>query len=171
MVSTRFRPILQKFADHGADFIVVGGVAALIHAAPIVTFDLDLVHSRDPENLKRVLAVLHELDAHYRFPAERRLCPNESHLAARGHHLLMTGFGPLDLLGTIGNNRSYEDLLPTSTVEVIEPDLRVRVLSLEVLVATKEEAGRDKDIAVLPTLRATLAETRRLKSEPSTTSE
>lgn len=51
MVLTRFRPILQKFVDRGADFIVVGGVAALIHAAPILTFDLDLVpESRTTSN-------------------------------------------------------------------------------------------------------------------------
>jgi hypothetical protein len=149
---------------------VVGGVAALIHAAPILTFDLDLVHSREPQNLRRVLAALHELDACYRLQAARHLCPNESHLASPGHHLLMTNFGPLDLLGTIGNNRSYDDLLPYSAVEVIEPELRVRVVSLEILIATKEEAGREKDLAALPTLRATLAEIRRLASK-STTSE
>jgi hypothetical protein len=83
----------------------------------------------------------------------------------------MTDFGLLDLLGTIGNKRSHDDLQPDSTVEVIEPDLRVRVVGLETLIATKEEAGRDKDLAALPTLRATLAEIRRLKSEPPTTFE
>ena len=82
----------------------------------------------------------------------------------------MTDFGPLDLLGTIGNKRSYDDLLPHTTVEVIEPDLRIRVVDLETLIATKEEAGRDRDLATLPTLRATLAEIRRLQSS-STTSE
>jgi hypothetical protein len=161
---------LQKFADHGADVIVVGGVAALIHAVPILNFDLDLVHSREPENLRRVLAALHELNAYYRVQAAGDLCPNQSNLASPGHHLLLTDFGPLDLLGTIGNKRSYEDLLPNSTVEVIGPDLRVRVVNLEMRIATKEEAGRDKDLAALPVLRATLAEIRRLKSE-STTSE
>ena len=171
MVLTRFRPILQKFVDQGADFIVVGGVAALIRAAPILTFDLYLVHSRHPDNLPRVVSALHSLDAYYRMQAARHLCPNESHLASPGHHLLMTDFGPLDLLGTIGDKRSFEDLLSHSTVEVIEPDLNIRVVNLETLIATKEEAGRDKDLAVLPTLRATLAEIRRLQSSSSTTSE
>jgi predicted nucleotidyltransferase len=42
-------------------------------------------------------------------------------------------------------------------------EFRVRVLHLETLIQLKEELGRDKDLAVLPTLRATLAEKRRLK--------
>jgi hypothetical protein len=37
------------------------------------------------------------------------------------------------------------------------------VLRLEKLIALKEELGRDKDLAMLPTLRATLAEKRRLE--------
>jgi hypothetical protein len=170
MVLGRFRPILQKLAEHRVDFIVVGGIAAMIRAVPLMTFDLDIVHSRSPENLPRVLAALNELDAVYRFPAERRLRPSESHIAAPGHALLMTAFGPLDVLGTIGNGRSYEDLLPHATIEEITAELRVRVLDLETLIATKEETGRDKDRAVLPTLRATLTEIRRA-SGPSTTSE
>jgi hypothetical protein len=170
MVLTRFRPILQKFADHHADFIVVGGIAALIHAAPILTLDLDIVHSRDPENIPRLLRALNELDAFYRIQPHRRFRPAESHLLATGHQLLTTDFGPLDLLGTIGSNRSYPDLLPHSKLVSITESLQVRVLDLETLIATKEEAGRDKDLAVLPTLRATLAEIRRRTVETSTTS-
>ena len=47
----------------------------------------------------------------------------------------------------------------------IAPDLQIRVLDLETLIATKEEAGRDKDLAVLPTLRATLDEIRKRNAE------
>src|SRR3954462_9254611 len=107
MILTRFRPILQKLAEHHADFIVVGGIAALIHAAPILTFDLDVVHSREPANIPRLLNALGELGAYYRIQPERRFRPNESHLVGPGHQLLITEFGPLDLLGTIGKNRAY----------------------------------------------------------------
>jgi hypothetical protein len=41
-------------------------------------------------------------------------------------------------------------------------EFRVRVLKLETLISMKEELGREKDLAMLPTLRATLAEKRRL---------
>jgi hypothetical protein len=38
------------------DFIVVGGVAAVLRGAPVSTFDLDVVHSTAPENIGRLLA-------------------------------------------------------------------------------------------------------------------
>jgi hypothetical protein len=43
--------ILQTLADREVDFIVVGGVCAVLHGAPIMTFDLDVVHSRARDNL------------------------------------------------------------------------------------------------------------------------
>jgi hypothetical protein len=35
---------------HDVEFIVVGGVAAVLQGAPVVTFDLDILHRRTPEN-------------------------------------------------------------------------------------------------------------------------
>jgi predicted nucleotidyltransferase len=64
--------------------------------------------------------------------------------------------GRLDLLGTIGPGLDYDNLLPHSELMEVELGLTVRVLTLETLIALKEQAGRDKDLAVLPLLRAVL---------------
>jgi hypothetical protein len=69
----------------------------------------------------------------------------------------MTRYGPLDMLGTIGRDHDFEALSP-HTFELIVGKMRVRVLSLEKLIAVKEEVGHEKDRAVLPTLRRTLDE-------------
>jgi hypothetical protein len=46
-----YEAILRVLAEHRADFIVIGGVSAVLQGTPITTFDLDVVHSRAPENL------------------------------------------------------------------------------------------------------------------------
>ena len=150
--------ILKTLRSHGVDFIVVGGVCAVLHGAPLATFDLDVVHSREPHNLARLMAALEELDAHYRFAGRRDKRPGPSHLASAGHQLLMTRFGPLDLLGTIGQGHDYGQLLHETVELEIGGGLKVRVLSLERLVKTKEETGQEKDKAVLPVLRRLLEE-------------
>jgi hypothetical protein len=71
---------LRALRDGGVDFIVVGGVAAVLDGAPINTFDLDVVHSRNETNIARLLAVLEELDAVYRIHPERRIRPAASSL-------------------------------------------------------------------------------------------
>jgi hypothetical protein len=159
-----FFPILRTLANHQVDFIVIGGVAAVLHGAPLYTFDLDVVHSRAQENLERLLEALEPLNAYYRGQGERRLKPKASFLVSPGHHLLMTSAGPLDLLGTVGlvgAEQGYDELLPHSK-EVDVADslgmLRVRILDLDVLIRLKQEAGRDKDRAALPVLRRTLEE-------------
>ena len=156
--STDFLAILHRFVDHEIDFIVVGGVCAVLQGAPITTFDLDLVHSRASQNLDRLLAALDTLDAHYREPASRETKPNRSHLSSPGHQLLMTCFGPLDLLGVIGSGRDYANLLSQSVEMEISNKLKVSVLRLSALIRTKEETRGEKDLAVLPTLRRTLEE-------------
>jgi hypothetical protein len=161
MPKSRFLPILKALVDHRVDFILVGGVAAVICGAPINTFDLDIVHSTHLENVGRLLAVLRELDAYYRFQPERRFRPNESHLSTRGHSLLMTLYGPLDCLGMIGKGRIYADLLPHSPEVSLTPELSIPVLDLETQIAVKEEVAGEKDLAVLPTLRRTLEESRK----------
>ncbi|MHC1726754.1 MAG: hypothetical protein AB9866_12215 [Syntrophobacteraceae bacterium] len=69
------------------DFIIVGGVSAVIHGAPVTTFDLDVVHSRTSENIARILAALKDLDAFYRGRGDQRLRPTAAHLASPGHQL------------------------------------------------------------------------------------
>jgi predicted nucleotidyltransferase len=150
--------ILRTLTQHGVDFIIIGGVCAALHGAPITTFDLDLVHSRAPDNLERLLRGLEELEAYYRGQGERRLPPKIAYLASPGHQLLMTRHGPLDLLGTISGERGYEELLPHTEEIQADDEVRLRVLDLATLIQVKEEAGRDKDKMVLPILRRTLEE-------------
>jgi hypothetical protein len=150
--------ILKTLRRHGVDFIVVGGVCAVLHGAPLATFDLDVVHSREPRNLARLMVALGELDAHYRIPGHRDMKPGLSHLDSAGHQLLMTRFGPLDLLGTIGKGHDYNQLLDDTLEVEIAAGLKVQVLSLESLVKTKEETGQEKDSAALPILRRVLEE-------------
>lgn len=152
--------LLTVLAENRVDFIVIGGVAAALQGAPIATFDLDLVHSREPDNLERLLAALCDLDASYREHHDPRLTPTAAHLSGPGHHLLMTSAGPLDLLGTVTNRRGYADLVASTFFVELTPGLSVRVLDLAMIITLKSELAGEKDLAQLPILRRTLEERR-----------
>jgi hypothetical protein len=151
MPATDFRAVLRVLLEHGVDFIVVGGVAAVLEGAPISTFDLDIVHSRAINNVQRLEGALSALDAYYRLQPERRVRP-------QGHQLLMTRYGPLDVLGAIGRSRGYEELLGHVTELQVEPGHIIRVLKLAKLIEVKSETAGEKDFATLPILRKTLEE-------------
>ncbi len=152
-----FLEILRILSRHKVDFIVVDGICGVLHGAPVTTFDLDLVHSRSQDNLNRLISALEELDAYYRGRGDQRLKPGLSHLSSPGHQLLMTTFGPLDLLGAIGIGHSYDDLMK-HTVVLEVGGLQVQVLDLETLIEVKKETISDKDKAVIPILERTLQE-------------
>jgi predicted nucleotidyltransferase len=160
MNRARYAEVLRRLAANDVEFIVVGMMAGVLRGAPLLTADLDLVHRRSAENVSRLLDVLAGLDAIYRHDP-RRLRPAESHLMGPGHQLLVTTYGDLDCLGTVGEGQSYEDLLDRAPELDIGDGLVARVIDLPTLIELKEKAGRPKDLAVLPVLRATLAETLR----------
>lgn len=160
----RFDEILRVLTRHEVEFILVGGVAAILQGSPLTTEDLDVVYLSSEENNARLVTALGELEAYYFDAAQRRIKPDASRLATLKMHLLKTSCGRVDLLRTVGKELAYPDLVARSRVlEVAE--FRVRVLDLETIIETKEHADRPKDRSQLLFLRQLLAETRGLEAD------
>jgi hypothetical protein len=162
--SVKFLGLLRTLLRHGVVFCVVGGVAAQLEGAPVLTLDLDVLYDKGAENLGRLLAALRELKAHYRDPAGRHIEPDMAKLETMRMHLLATDLGALDVMGAIGAGLTYQDLAGR-TVQYQLAEARVLVLDLGAVIETKEYANREKDRAVLPVLRQTLAMKARLSEE------
>lgn len=107
-----FRAVIRTLAACGVEFVIVGGVAAVLNGAPVNTFDLDIVSARSEANIQNLLRALESLDAVDRMQPERRIKPNASHLSSPAHHNLITNQGALDIPGTIGRGLNYDELLP-----------------------------------------------------------
>lgn len=156
--------LLRTLNESAVESVLVGGLSAVLNGAPINSFDVDIVHAHSAANVNRLLAALESLDAVFRMQPERRLRPNASHLVGPEHLSLLTRFGPLAVLGEIGQQLSYEELRAHAAPMKIATDLQVRVLDLETLIRLKEELGGAKDIAVLGLLRQTLQESRKVQA-------
>jgi len=149
--------ILRDLTKAEVEFVVVGGVAAVLQGAPITTFDLDIVPALDSGNRGRLMTVLDSLDACYREALPERIAPSASDLAAGGHVVMMTGAGPLDVLGQVAGELGYEGLLPRCRPMYLD-EIEIWVLDLAALIELKEQMGDDTDLAQLPVLRRTLEE-------------
>jgi hypothetical protein len=58
--------IIPPLVRAKVDFILIGGMAAILHGSARVTFDVDLVYSRARENIERLTAALAPHDPHLR---------------------------------------------------------------------------------------------------------
>lgn len=140
----KFRELLLVLRRHKVEHLVVGGVAAVLRGAPVSTFDLDIVHKRSAGNIGRLMEALEELDARYRDLTGRTLRPTAEALLGKGHHLLRTTMGPLDILGSVLETDDYDSLLPRcEPVSLSEGS--VPVLTIEALIDIKRRLGRPKD--------------------------
>ena len=153
--SPDFERLLATLSARNVQCIVVGGVAAVLQGAPVTTFDLDIVHQRTTQNIEALLLALSDLKAQYRSHPQVEF--RSEVLMGPEHQLTLTEHGPLDLLGAIGENETYEDLL--GQTEVLEiGEMRIRVLDLAGLIDQKIKVGREKDKAIIPILRRALEE-------------
>lgn len=151
----KFLDILEVLNEENVEFVLVGGVAAILAGAPISTFDLDIVVLNDEANRVRLLRALQNLEATYLDPAGREITPDLGKLETMKIHRLKTKHGVLDVLTEIGHGWSYSQLAERSHEYRVDKT-RVLVLGLAALIEAKAAAGREKDLAVLPVLRRTL---------------
>ena len=155
--------ILRCLTDHKVEFVVVGGVAARLRGAPLLTQDVDITPSLTRSNLERLVAALADLEARLRTSDEPDGIPFpfDPVLIESGNvWTLTTRSGDLDLVISPDGTGGFKDLIRGADrlVVALDPELGVNVASLADVIRSKEAAGRDKDRAALPLLRRTLEE-------------
>ncbi len=150
--------IFECLERNGVRYVLIGGLAAILHGSPQPTFDADICPARDGDNLDRLAAALREMKARIRtadvagglaFACDAAFLRNVEILN------LMTAFGDLDVTFLPAGTRGYEELRATA-ISVPVKDLSLRVASLEDIIRSKEAANRPKDLAALPILRQLL---------------
>jgi transcriptional regulator with XRE-family HTH domain len=159
---TAFEPIeiVRALQRHGVEFVVIGGFGSILHGAPHVTDDLDVVPDTGAETMARLVDALRELDARIRTPSDPDGVPFGFDARSLGDVRiwnLTTRYGNLDLAFEPSGTAGYEDLR-RDVVSIEVRGVEIPVASLADIIRSKEAAGRDRDGAMLPTLRRILAE-------------
>lgn len=138
----------------GVDFIVVGGIAAVLHGSPSLTDDVDICYARDETNLEALAAVLRSLNARLRGAEARVPFRADARTLRNGDSFTFTtDLGDLDILGTPSGTGGYADLVRTA--ERVELDgLTILAASIDDLIRMKRAAGRRKDLIEVEVLAA-----------------
>ena len=150
---------LERFcavlAEHGVEFIIVGGQAEALMGGARVTYDVDLCYRRTPDNLERLATALGTLNLTLRgAPPELKFRLDAQALAlGQNYTFEVDGEWPLDFLGYLEPLGTYEDLMPH--VETMSIGGRpTQVIGLDDLIRIKRYLGRPKDRESLLQLEA-----------------
>jgi hypothetical protein len=152
----RFRPgaLLARLVEGGVDFVVVGGLAAVLHGSAAITRDLDITYAPDAENLERLGQVLVALGARLRGVTDDvPFVPDGRTLRHTRVLTLATPDGSLDLLAQPDGSPAYTVLRERARRDRLD-GIDVFVASLEDLIAMKKAAGRPKDLVAVEELEA-----------------
>ena len=166
-VGSEYDPIapMVALADAGVDFVVIGGVAALIHGSAQLTFDLDIAYRRVDSNLGKLADVLRSLNARLRdAPADASCQLDARTLRAGANFTFVTDRGSVDILGDPAGAPPYDRLRADSVVHIVD-GRAIRFSSIDHLIAMKEATGQPKDKNAAAELRTLADEIRRREAE------
>ena len=164
MASPDFDPetMLTVLAEREVRFILIGGMAAVLHGDVGVTVDIDVVPEHSNENLARLADALRSLGARIRAEGDPEGLPFDcsaeffANLAPTAMVNMTTEAGDLDVTFQPSGTRGFSDLKRSAIELEVAERLHVLVASLADVIRSKEAAGREKDRLVLPRLRRLL---------------
>jgi len=133
----RLKDVFGSFQRHEVRYIVIGGVASVIHGVPRTTFDLDILIDAEPDNARNLLEAL--LDAGFGTAsltdAEEILSNEITIFKDRVRIDVQTSTPGLDFKESWKRRKVTEYQGQT-----------FYIASLEDLIASKRAAGRDIDL-------------------------
>jgi hypothetical protein len=142
----RFDPaaILRSLNEHGVRYVVIGGVAATLHGAPVVTYDLDLTPQQSRDNITRLAAALTSIGAlRYTDPDLPFATPGPEDF----EYLVESFASPLgyiDVFREVQAIGGYDQLRPNALDTDVD-GIQIAIASLDDVIASKRATDRPKD--------------------------
>ncbi len=148
------RAILGRLSQAQVEFVVIGGVCAVLHGVSVVTFDLDICGPFSEANLRRLETALKDLHPYHRLTPQHLPLQLTNEVIPQLKNLyLQTDWGKLDCLTEVAGLGSY-DTVKERSIEQNTSYGRIRLLSLDALISAKQAMGRDRDVAAVKQLTA-----------------
>lgn len=140
--------IIGALTSHDVDFMLIGGLAVIVHGHTRTTRDVDIIPAPGAANMRRLAAALQDLGAAAVDRHGNRLPFDLSHpeSLAVGNYFLDTRAGGLDILNGARPDLHRYRRLRQGAIAIHHGEHAILVIGLDDLIAMKREAGRDKDL-------------------------
>jgi hypothetical protein len=137
--------ILRALAEHGVDYVLIGGLAVQTHGHVRTTNDADLIPAPEPANLERLAAALRSLRARVVNPGEEGIAIDAKMLPRATIWQFASRDGGIDVIHEVPGGRSYDELSKRA-LRVRLGEIEVPVVGLDDLIQIKLARGRPVDL-------------------------
>ena len=157
--------MLAALVEANVRFVLIGGMAAVLHGDVGVTVDVDITPDYDLDNLERLAAALRALGARTRtddVPDGLPFDCSPGFLRNLGPDAILnltTRVGALDVTFSPAGTGGYRDLKRDAVPMAAAEGVSVLVASLPDVIRSKSAADREKDRMALPRLHELLERT------------
>jgi hypothetical protein len=138
--------ILRALAEHGVEYVLIGGLAVQTHGHVRTTNDADLIPAPDPANLERLAAALRALDARVLNVGHEDTAVDAAMLPRSTIWQFATRDGGIDVMHEVPGGGPYS-ALSRRAMHVRLGDIDVPVADLDDLIRMKLARGRPLDLA------------------------
>jgi len=149
--------ICEVLNEEGVRYIIVGGIATVMHGSSLPTQDIDLVPDRSDDNLECLVRALARLNVQIRTGDEPLKATIDEQFLRNSTFMLnlVSDFGDIDLaFQPSGPLLGYEGWKQDAIELSIAEGVTVWVAALNDVVDSKRAANRPKDQAALPYLES-----------------
>ena len=143
--------ILRVLAEHGVDYVIIGGLAVQTHGHVRTTVDIDVLPRPDPSNLARLADALNALDARVLNPGSAGLKIDAAMLPRATLWQFATRHGDVDVVHDAPGAPPFEELRDRA-LTIGLGDLQLRVAGLDDLISMKRASARAVDLEDLAAL-------------------
>jgi hypothetical protein len=137
--------LLKRLSDNGVEYVLVGGMAAVVHGSAVGTQDVDVCAPMTDDNLRRIHSAMRGVNARFRMrPDKTPLWDDPARIHGFKNLNLITDLGVIDILGELTGIGSFDNI--RDKIEYLEvAGFHYPVLELDTLIASKRAARRPKD--------------------------
>ena len=153
-MSTDLLNLLERLAKAGVDFVLVGGMAGVVHGCTYVTQDTDICCKFSIENLLTLQKALMDINPVHRMtPKKIALDLTEQTVGQFKNLYLDTDIGQLDCLSIIEGLGDYEQVERVSEI-IMVGNIKIHVLNIDALIESKKAMNRHRDKEAIMELEA-----------------
>jgi len=148
--------MLETLVDHDVEFIVIGQIAAVLQGHPETTVDLDILPKHAIANAEHLADALRSLNArhvNHGPDTEPMAADEQDFIGWRVTRSFDTDAGRIDVVPVAAGIGTFDDNVDGAIVTDLDGFV-VLTASVDAVIASKEAAGRPKDVRRLPSLRA-----------------